>query len=719
MHDLMNNNLTNHMQFTTLIEQTIDKVGSEIVLATPLGLGKPNPLINAFYQYATEHPSIKLTIFTALSLAVPSPGKGLQQRFMQPFLNKHFGKKYPQLNYLRDQQQHQVPDNIRICEFYMQSGSGLRNPIKQRHYISSNYTHVARDMRDMGVNVICQMVAKMEQTDGNTTYSLSCNPDVTLDLADMIADRRDQVALLAMVNPGLPYMGGDAEVKADFFDAVVDEANHYFKPFAVPRGPVNHSEHMIGVYASSLIKDAGTLQIGIGALGDAICYATIMRHQQPEQYQQLLETFQVKQRYTGLLEQWGDTSPFECGLYAASEMFMDGFIHLYKAGILKRKVYDDVGLQMVLNQLPNACQQPVDLLQALAASGVVNHKLRPHEVTWLQHWGLLHSQLEWHADQLVLEQQSISAVIDQERDFEHRISPFLGKGLRHGKLLHAAFFLGSQWFYDSLSDMPDNERAQFAMTRVSRINQLYRGEALDRVQRHQARFINTCMKMTLLGAAVSDQLAEGQVVSGVGGQYNFVAMAHALDNSRSLLMLRSTRNSKQGLESNIVWEYSHHTIPRHLRDLVITEYGVADLRGKTDEQCIQALLCIADSRFQQVLMTEAKAAGKLDQQWSIPIEYLRNTPDEIRQKLHGLSSNLLPTWPFGSDLDTTELQLAKALKWLTKQSPLQLAWLVCQPIGGLANELSHCIDRMQLNTSLKLRERLLKRLLLGALKETR
>ena len=119
------------------------------------------------------------------------------------------------------------------------------------------------------------------------------------------------------------------------------------------------------------------------------------------------------------------------------------------------------------------------------------------------------------------------------------------------------------------------------------------------------------MMVTLLGAAVSDGLADGQVVSGVGGQYNFVAMAHSLPEARSILALRSTREKHGKVTSNILWNYGHTTIPRHLRDIVVTEYGIADLRGRTDQDVIAALLNIADSRFQDALKREAQAAGKL------------------------------------------------------------------------------------------------------------
>src|SRR6201999_1722661 len=105
--------------------------------------------------------------------------------------------------------------------------------------------------------------------------------------------------------------------------------------------------------------------------------------------------------------------------------------------------------------------------------------------------------------------------------------------------------------YAALRDMPEPERRQFCMTGVSFVNQLD-GEdrALRLAQRVHGRFVNTTMMVTLLGAAVSDGLADGRVVSGVGGQYNFVAMAHALPDARSILSVRSTRSKNGVLTSN-------------------------------------------------------------------------------------------------------------------------------------------------------------------------
>src|SRR5262249_15432834 len=161
-----------------------------------------------------------------------------------------------------------------------------------------------------------------------------------------------------------------------------------------------------------------------------------------------------------------------------------------------------------------------------------------------------------------------------------------------------------------------------------------------------------------LGAAVSDALESGQVVSGVGGQYNFVAMAHALETGRSVLMLRSTRMSGGQPHSNIVWQYGHATIPRHLRDLVVTEYGVADVRRRSDEDTIKALLAITDARFQPALLREAQRAGKLARDYRLPDAIRANTPQRIADALApSRGRGLFPDLPFGSDFTEEERRL--------------------------------------------------------------
>src|SRR5690606_33364788 len=227
-----------------------------------------------------------------------------------------------------------------------------------------------------------------------------------------------------------------------------------------------------------------------------------------------------------------------------------------------------------------------------------------------------------------------------------------------------------QDFYDWLQGLDDDTRRGIGMCRVGEVNQLYGGnEMLERAQRQQARFFNTCMMATALGAAVSDGLDDGRVVSGVGGQYNFVAMAHALPDARSVLLLRAGRDAGGKAQSNIRWNYGHCTIPRHLRDVYIDEYGIADLRGRNDEDCVIAMAAIADARFQRKLLDTAKRDRKLRADFAPPDAWSRNTPARLRESPAPVRADgTLPDYPLGSDFTEVEQRLAKALGWLKSRT---------------------------------------------------
>ena len=70
-----------------------------------------------------------------------------------------------------------LPANVEVCEFFMKTGDYLDNASAQQHYISTNYTFVARDMAVQGMNVIAQAVAARGEGDA-LRLSLSSNPDV-------------------------------------------------------------------------------------------------------------------------------------------------------------------------------------------------------------------------------------------------------------------------------------------------------------------------------------------------------------------------------------------------------------------------------------------------------------------------------------------------------------------------------------------------------------
>src|SRR6476659_9513228 len=171
----------------TVVDRILAEATDHLAIAAPLGLGKPNHLLNAIYRRFKADPSRRLTIYTALSLDPPAPGSDLERRFLAPFLARQFGEDYPRLEYVIDLKANRLPANIRVQEFYFQSGAMMHSARAQRDYASINYTQVARDLADSAeLNAIVQLVARRGEGAG-ARYSLSCNPDVTLDVLDAIA----------------------------------------------------------------------------------------------------------------------------------------------------------------------------------------------------------------------------------------------------------------------------------------------------------------------------------------------------------------------------------------------------------------------------------------------------------------------------------------------------------------------------------------------------
>ena len=650
------------------VDAILDKVGKRIVFGMPLGLGKPNHLANALYERAKRDASISLRIMTALSLAVPKGNSDLERRFLEPFTQRVWGN-YPALSYLDDLSAGKLPPNVEVSEFFMKAGVFLDNPIEQQNYISSNYTHIARDMLANGVNVLAQLVAR-KVIDGRTFLSLSCNPDVSPTivpvLRQMEAQQGYKVAVIAEVNNNLPFMYHDAMVPDSTFDMVIDNPAYDYTLFSTPNMTVEMADYMIGMGVSTLVKDGGTLQIGIGSLGDAIAYSIILRDQQNANYQRGIADMDIMGRSGELVRQIGGTGPFEQGLYGSSEMFVNGFLELYKQGILRRKVYGDVTLQRLLNEGKITEAVTPALLEALVVHEAVHPQLSPADVAYLQKFGVLRDDVKLVDHHLhTADGLAIEADLADDAALRQINMHCLGRTLKGGILMLGGFFLGPRSFYDALNAMSEEQNKLIGMTTVDNVNHLYGNQVLKALQRKDGRFINTCLMVTLSGGIVSDGLEDGRVVSGVGGQYNFVSMAHALQDGRLVMMLRSCRVKDGQAVSNIVWNYGHMTIPRILRDIVVTEYGIANLRSKSDKDIIAALLNVADSRFQAELLAKAKAAGKIPADYEIPERYRNNVPEALEAKFRAYrAAGFFPPYPFGNDFSDEEMILARALKGL-------------------------------------------------------
>src|SRR6185312_14289437 len=328
----------------TCAQQVADALGPDLRVAAPLGLGKPHGLLNALYALTAADTTRSMRLYTALSLTRPRPKPGLEARLLEPFLQRHFGVDQVDPHYAIDQARDALPPNVEVHEFYLQSGALLHSGSAQRSYISQNYTHVARDLVQQEINLLVQLVARREGPDG-VHYSLSSNPDLTLDfLRQMQAAGKARPMCVAVVHPDLPYMGGAAEVPESFFDI---ELRPETSPplFALPRLPLDLAEYALGLHASALVKDGGCLQIGIGALSDALVKALLLRQQSNSAWRGALASLDAGGNTRTLAGYLGGTAPLATGLYGASEMVMDGFMHLQRGGILKRRSWDNLALE--------------------------------------------------------------------------------------------------------------------------------------------------------------------------------------------------------------------------------------------------------------------------------------------------------------------------------------------------------------------------------------
>lgn len=544
-----------------LVQEIIQRTNGVIRLALPLGLGKPVTLVNALVQAACDDPDIDLRIFTALSLERPNLSTDVQRRFLEPAMDRLFGA-YPDLLYTRLLREGQLPPNIVVNEFFLMAGRWLGVAPVQQAYIAANYTHARDVLVAQRPNVLMQLVAEQ-----GGRFSLSSNTDISTDLFRSRARGEMEFIAVFEINPQLPFMEGDgATLDHDDADMVLDPLQP-FELFSAPRRPLDRVDHAIGLHISRLIPDGGTLQIGIGTLGDTVAHALLLREGGAAGAIQADCPFRINPTAD---------EPFQTGLYAVTEMLGEGILALFEQGIIRKEV--------------------------------------------------------------------------------------------NGVAIHAGFFVETRDFYRRLREMPPERRRKIAMMPVSFTNALYGDEVEKRAARKNARFINGAMQVSALGDVMSDSIKDGQMVSGVGGQFDFVEQAFALEGGRAIIALASTRMQGGSLTSNIRWDVESVTVPRHMRDIVVTEYGIADLRGKPDAEVIDALLRITDSRFQHDLMAQAKAAGKLPESYDIAMGHRDNRPETVSRWLRSHRA-VLPDFPFGSDFDAIERALLPALSELKNLSP--------------------------------------------------
>ncbi len=164
------------------------------------------------------------------------------------------------------------------------------------------------------------------------------------------------------------------------------------------------------------------------------------------------------------------------------------------------------------------------------------------------------------------------------------------KTLDRDKLV-ATFLMGTNKLYDFVHENP-----QVLMRPVDYTNNVLITSQIDHLIS-----INSALQVDLYGQVCADMIGPMQF-SGVGGQVDFVRSAAASKGGRSIIALPST--AKNGSISRIVNRLDPGacvTTSRCDVDTIVTEYGVAELRGKTLKQRQAALIEIAHPKFREAL----------------------------------------------------------------------------------------------------------------------
>ena len=279
--------------------------------------------------------------------------------------------------------------------------------------------------------------------------------------------------VLAEVNDQVPVVFGDTFVHVSQIDKFVETSHPLFE-LGLPK--IGEVELAIGKHCAELVEDGSTLQLGIGAIPDAV-----------------LQSLKDKK---------------DLGIH--SEMISDGVVDLFEAGVVN------------------------------------NSK----------------------------------------------------KGLHKGKMI-VTFLMGSKRLYDFARENPAIE-----MRTVDYVN-----NPVVVAQNTNLVCINSCLAVDFMGQVVSDSIGTKQF-SGVGGQVDFVrGAAMSLDGKgKAIIAMPSVANKKDGSMVSKITPYIDHgaavTTSRQDVDYIVTEYGIAEMKGKTLKDRARNLINIAHPDFREELKAE-------------------------------------------------------------------------------------------------------------------
>lgn len=174
------------------------------------------------------------------------------------------------------------------------------------------------------------------------------------------------------------------------------------------------------------------------------------------------------------------------------------------------------------------------------------------------------------------------------------------KTINTGKFT-AAFLMGTRKLYDFIDNNPDVE-----LHPVDYVN-----DPCVIGQHENMMSINSALQVDLMGQVNAEMIGSRQF-SGIGGQVDFVRGVSRSKNGKSIIALPATASN--GTISRIACELDRGAAVSTSRNDVhhiVTEYGVANLRGKSLRERALALIAIAHPDFREALAEQAKAKGIL------------------------------------------------------------------------------------------------------------
>ncbi len=313
----------------------------------------------------------------------------------------------------------------------------------------------------------------------NVFYGTATPPDkrgyMSLSLGLVIEKQLIEAADLVVleINENLPWTLGDTQIHISEVDYVVE--NHV-PLMELPVVPPTEAEEAIGCYIAELIEDGSTLQLGIGGIPNAIT------------------PFLLKRKDLGI----------------HTEMFTDGMVDLYDAGIITNR----------------------------------------------------------------------------------------RKSIWHGKMV-GAFALGTQKLYDFVDN---NLGVEFQQGKVT-------NDPYVIGKNYKMISINTALQVDVFGQVCSQSIGYKHF-SGTGGQLDTHRGAQLSEGGRGIIALRST--AREGTISTIMpilTEGAEVTVPSQDVDTIVTEYGIADLKGLCVRDRAKALIKIAHPDFREQLKQEVMRLG--------------------------------------------------------------------------------------------------------------